>query len=633
MTAKGLAQDPVLYVNGKKLSNEVQETILTVELKRTIEGSSTIILKARDPEKYLQRAGIFDQLAEAHLDGLAFVAVAFNKRTDEYEITFEDREMYDLKNDTRPVRKPRGDGPGQGFAAFVQEQCKRVCPHAGFINPERQVVQPRKPRTHQRKGPQGLYKIEGQTADPEQTQNINIALEVCDQLAAPPNARLAILVAGIGESGFHTNATDGVTGTHHGVWQSDIIPGGQVEQQARAFLLGGESFQGGGANKLAREGHAPGDIATKVEESGEPGEFYEKHRGDAEAIIAASAGKPTKSKSRKTVEPFAYELNQPSEKEEEPNTLKGIEKYAKQFGWRFFKVGNDFWLIHDEYLEKMGPTLIVSEKTKGIVAINWELDHNERKKTSTVTIECRAEMWTPEPGALIKFADSVGKEVAAGTWIVANIERRDTTDNATTIELTRPTKAVAEPADKTRTEAGKSSSIVKLPTAPAGNQQFQQGGQGAGQLKEDSVLYNCLFNARWISNQKYPYVWGGGHGLTFEPTGGSNAFGPNIGKPGYDCSGAVSAILGKAGLLDHPYDTTGLEFWGQSGQGKWMTVWVRSQPDGHTFIRFIVPASAGPENTGGKPEDFVFHSPGTIGGMGHESLTDGNWKPRPWPGL
>ncbi|HEY1509492.1 MAG TPA: hypothetical protein VGF93_10845 [Solirubrobacteraceae bacterium] len=64
-----------------------------------------------------------------------------------------------------------------------------------------------------------------------------------------------------------------------------------------------------------------------------------------------------------------------------------------------------------------------------------------------------------------------------------------------------------------------------------------------------------------------PYVWGGGHG--------------SFHASGYDCSGSVSYALAAAGLLTSPLDSTGFESWGESGPGKWITVYANA---GHAFM-------------------------------------------------
>jgi hypothetical protein len=63
------------------------------------------------------------------------------------------------------------------------------------------------------------------------------------------------------------------------------------------------------------------------------------------------------------------------------------------------------------------------------------------------------------------------------------------------------------------------------------------------------------------------YVWGGGHGDWHDK--------------GYDCSGAVSFVLHKAGLLDYSLDSTGFMKWGESGRNDWVTIYANK---GHVFM-------------------------------------------------
>jgi hypothetical protein len=64
-----------------------------------------------------------------------------------------------------------------------------------------------------------------------------------------------------------------------------------------------------------------------------------------------------------------------------------------------------------------------------------------------------------------------------------------------------------------------------------------------------------------------PYHWGGGHG-TYEDTG-------------YDCSGSISFVLAAAGLLKGTETSGQLMSYGDSGPGKWITVYATQ---GHTFM-------------------------------------------------
>lgn len=117
----------------------------------------------------------------------------------------------------------------------------------------------------------------------------------------------------------------------------------------------------------------------------------------------------------------------------------------------------------------------------------------------------------------------------------------------------------------------------------------------------------CYRTADAIAQKGYPYVFGGGH----------PGFGPDNG--GYDCSGAVSAVLHGGGILGHPGGALGtheLERWGLSGEGRWMTVWVINHPDiEHTFIEFKIP---------GRHRWFAARHTGTIVGWAPFTLsTDG----------
>jgi cell wall-associated NlpC family hydrolase len=64
-----------------------------------------------------------------------------------------------------------------------------------------------------------------------------------------------------------------------------------------------------------------------------------------------------------------------------------------------------------------------------------------------------------------------------------------------------------------------------------------------------------------------PYVWGGGHVSWF--------------TQGYDCSGAVGYALHGAGLLDVTVVSGQLASWGDSGVGRWITVYANAQ---HVFM-------------------------------------------------
>src|SRR5688500_15036018 len=64
-----------------------------------------------------------------------------------------------------------------------------------------------------------------------------------------------------------------------------------------------------------------------------------------------------------------------------------------------------------------------------------------------------------------------------------------------------------------------------------------------------------------------PYKWGGGHGRWWDS--------------GYDCSGSVSYVLYKAGLLDASRDSTGFMSYGKRKRGRWITIYANG---GHAYM-------------------------------------------------
>jgi hypothetical protein len=64
-----------------------------------------------------------------------------------------------------------------------------------------------------------------------------------------------------------------------------------------------------------------------------------------------------------------------------------------------------------------------------------------------------------------------------------------------------------------------------------------------------------------------PYQYGGGHGNDIDS--------------GYDCSGSASFVLRAAGRLREPMASNEFRHYGESGEGKWITVFARR---GHVFL-------------------------------------------------
>ena len=100
--------------------------------------------------------------------------------------------------------------------------------------------------------------------------------------------------------------------------------------------------------------------------------------------------------------------------------------------------------------------------------------------------------------------------------------------------------------------------------APAGHATIDSSGDAIPPANAPLAVRGAIEAANQIDD--LPYIWGGGHG--------------SFTSSGYDCSGAVSYMLHGGGFLSSPLDSTGLEVWGESGGGNWITVFANS---GHAW--------------------------------------------------
>ena len=97
---------------------------------------------------------------------------------------------------------------------------------------------------------------------------------------------------------------------------------------------------------------------------------------------------------------------------------------------------------------------------------------------------------------------------------------------------------------------------------------------GTRAILRDGIAYapseapDNIKRAIWAVNRIHdkPYKWGGGHSSFWDS--------------GYDCSGTVSFALYNAGLISSPLASAELASYGNSGRGRWFTIYARN---GHTF--------------------------------------------------
>ena len=101
----------------------------------------------------------------------------------------------------------------------------------------------------------------------------------------------------------------------------------------------------------------------------------------------------------------------------------------------------------------------------------------------------------------------------------------------------------------------------------AGNAQIRFDGRFASVgSNAPAQLQHAVYAANKLQNK--PYVRGGGHA--------------SVEDNAYDCSGSVSYVLIKAGLLRAPLASGAFASYGEAGPGRFITIWVK--PGEHVFM-------------------------------------------------
>lgn len=455
----------VLYVVGdRKLNLDVRDAVTAPNLHRSIDDASTIDVSILDPDRVLLRSGRLTRTIDIEIDGLWFRMARVTKDGDSITASFEDRGAAILRRYTTPRKASRSKMTEAQFALSLVNESRRY--PLGFYCPELNKKQPIETASRQERDAlrqPGVsdgadLKIKGHKANARQLRNIETVLAVAEELKAGERATLAMLVAGIGESEFKSDSVN-PTSAAAGVFQ--LLPSTtaafgigarETKAQARQFLTDGftSGKNGGvGAIPLARKnpGMSPGTIASKVEGSDAGGAFYDKHREEADKILASGGGSSTDSGS--FYQPYEYSRGEPQGPKGE-NTWDALGRMASDRGWRRFIVANTVFYIADEDLYRGRPRALLTEDDDGILGIDFTRETSARL-ASEATVTCLADRWAAPPGSVVLLE---GMGPADGRWLVTDIDRADLFDPETTITLSKPSEEMREARSTLSSRAG-----------------------------------------------------------------------------------------------------------------------------------------------------------------------------------
>lgn len=548
-----------IVLQRRKLTADVDEAVIDLDITRSIEEAAHIVLTIHDQQRVLKTAPIFTTKLRMTLDDREFVTVGRGKNQDDYTFTFESRAVNEMRKYKRYKKMRRGRVTRAQFAKSLVDEI----PWLTFFCPELNKRQPidraddqasaDKKQVERRKGigPQrGLRVTTGDetyetsaVATQDQLDVLERVLDACDAGDYHPKAVLACVEAAMIENGASNSAVINDPGsTSVGVFQAQyglseglndkIITKEEaldIEYMVKCFMedrAGGGFASKGGAMYLlkANPSWTAGQIAQGVEASGHPDRYDRAERAAREVIEAyGGAGSLSGSDSVTRKKPYEFSRGKPGEPED---TWTCLQRLAQEVQWYCFEVDNVVYFMSGDYLRRAKPILSIREDEPEVDWINWNDD--EGMENAEATITCRATRWFAPPGSPVVIYDE--GEGIDGKWIITSINRKGFDQNCT-IQLHRPVKPLPEPANDTETISRNSDGGFNLTEGSLRDRILQ--------VAEASRASYNREGARWFYSQE-------GSSVNQDPT--------RPPKPGTrsDCSLWVCDVYKKAGAPSPP---------------------------------------------------------------------------------
>lgn len=402
----------------------------------SIDGAPTVTLTLIDPERELVRSAVWQQRSTLTLGDRRYVLVQTDKQAGGVlQLTFEQWEVYVLRQ-ARGYRHAYRDRIDR--VTFARSLCRES--RIKFHAPE---AGPPAPTTEQRgggssDGPKaGFDKGAKVSLTSVQRAALTVAIGEAVRLKASKDTILAMVMAGLDESGWDPRKQEISGSQHWGLFQQDPRyytnpQRGNALQQAHEFLVGGKTWdeatgkprtdvpEPGSMMALMRgftgATRTLGDVITVRQGPGLPGSVYDAFRPRAEAILTAfhDPGWTTARTRLLLQDRYEFSRGQPGEPE---TSWDALGRLAGDIGWRRFMVGDTVWFVSDEWLFAT-PSLATLAEGDGVVdAITWTLDVGKARD------ECRVEVgdsWVYSPGVVVSVD---GEGPADGRWLLTEWER------------------------------------------------------------------------------------------------------------------------------------------------------------------------------------------------------------------
>lgn len=531
------------------LSTGVGDVLVDGHVKEPMQGAMALELDLLDRDYEALNSGIFGHRVSAVLDGVPFRLTTVSI-IEEFKLRaiFEHALIAEMREHSKPLKASRHSMTRAEFILMMLRELRQpytfICPELHRKQPvakqpvskkkqqEEEGVVPLKAASRQpavshppKSSSLPSLKVKTATATEAQLEQAAILLGVVVELGGNDLCARSIICAAIGESDLEAKTTpnplgfwgvlQGSSGKDHrwpAYWPDPTDSAGM----ARSWCKGGKGFIIGGL-ALSALRLPPGEIATKVEGSGEPENFYGQYEPQAKAIVkafnggelvgftGAGSGGATKSSSWTIkTSTFEYERGQPGQTED---TFTCAQRLASEVGWSFFVAGpRSIYLVNDDDLLRAAPRYKITPKSKGLVGLVYDVEvghrtvviHGKRQpKPSMAELTARMDRWAAPPGCVVELEDFGPGD---GKWLV-EMPERSLYEADGTVHLRAPAKPLEEPpweVSQTTLSSGPEGQNVKgvpsgIPAPQAGQYRNppSQGPVGTGTFQGFTV-------AKWI---------------------------------------------------------------------------------------------------------------------------------------
>lgn len=476
-----------LYLSSVLKTNLVGR-IIDGNIKRTIEGASTLNIVLSDDDRSILNSGLLSSKLDVQLDGMWFRLAGIDKQDDETTIISEDREIAVLREYASWKIARRQNVTRAEFILNLLREVKEF--KIPVIIPELHVVQPIErysgdilgvDATISKTGgiasdagvsvsPQATTSLEkqrgaagtgqvltakGRALDSEQIKNANIVLgSAANKLGNDPEKRklmVCTIMVAIVESTIHNYPGGDLDSV--GIFQQRANWGSYENRHdpatsTRLFII-----------ELAKENQRnPGasywELCANVQRPREDlRQEYGKYRIEAERIVNAYGEVPdvnTANAMNQNIQGGSDGSNyvfwrgkiedRHGNKIRKPeNTWSCIQRLADDVDWRAFFVAGTFYYMSEADLFKQKPIGTITEFTDGVLRMNGNYDRN--KKSATINLEAQIGKWAAAPGSVV-VVKSMGP--FNGRWLVNDFSR-SLFETTASITLKKPRPNLPEP--------------------------------------------------------------------------------------------------------------------------------------------------------------------------------------------